>query len=56
MPKGSKAKYSSKQKRQAEHIKQGYEQRGTNQKEAARRAWATVNKTTGGAKKNKQHA
>ena len=52
MPQGSKAKYTSKQKRQAEHIEEGYEKRGTSKKEAERRAWATVNKTSGGGKKS----
>lgn len=51
MPRGDKSKYTDKQKRQAEHIEEGYEQRGTPPKEAARRAWATVNKSTGGGKK-----
>ena len=51
MPRGDKSKYSDKQKRQAEHIAEGYEERGTAEKEAERRAWATVNKTTGGGKK-----
>jgi len=51
MPRGSKAKYTTKQKRQAEHIEEGYEKRGTSKKEAERRAWATVNKMTGGGKK-----
>jgi hypothetical protein len=52
MAKGSKKKYSSKQKRQAEHIEEGYEKRGTSKKEAERRAWATVNKSSGGGKKS----
>jgi plasmid stabilization system protein ParE len=52
MPQGDKSKYTSKQKRQAEHIEEGYEKRGTSTKEAERRAWATVNKTTGGGKKS----
>ena len=51
MARGSKSKYSSKQKRRAEHIEEGYEKRGTSSKEAARRAWATVNKESGGGKK-----
>jgi len=51
MARGDKSKYSSKQQRQAEHIEEGYEQRGLPEKEAARRAWATVNKMTGGGKK-----
>jgi len=50
MPRGDKSKYTEKQKRQAEHIEEGYEQRGLNEDEAARRAWATVNKMTGGGK------
>ncbi len=52
MPRGDKSKYTDKQKRQAEHIEEGYEKRGTSEKEAERRAWATVNKMTGGGKKS----
>ena len=52
MPRGSKSKYTSKQKRKAEHIEEGYEKRGTSKKEAERRAWATVNKSSGGGKKS----
>ena len=52
MPRGDKSSYSSKQKRQAEHIERGYKRRGTNKKEAERRAWATVNKMTGGGKRS----
>jgi plasmid stabilization system protein ParE len=52
MPRGDKGKYSDKQKRQAEHIEEGYEDRGVSEKEAARRAWATVNAMTGGGKKS----
>jgi plasmid stabilization system protein ParE len=52
MPRGDKSSYSNKQKRQAEHIEEGYEQRGLGKKEAERRAWATVNKETGGGKKS----
>jgi plasmid stabilization system protein ParE len=52
MARGSKEAYSDKQKRQAEHIEEGYESRGVPEKEAARRAWATVNKETGGGKKS----
>jgi hypothetical protein len=52
MAQGSKKKYSSKQKRQAEHIAEGCEDRGTSKKEAKRRAWATVNKDSGGGKKS----
>ena len=51
MPRGDKSSYTSKQKRKAEHIEEGYEKRGVPKKEAVRRAWATVNKETGGGKK-----
>jgi hypothetical protein len=51
MPRGDKSKYSDKQIRQAGHIEEGYEERGLSKGEAARRAWATVNKMTGGGKK-----
>lgn len=52
MARGSKSKYTDKQKREAEHIEEGYEKRGTSKKEAERRAWATVNKESGGGKKS----
>jgi plasmid stabilization system protein ParE len=52
MPRGDKSSYTGKQKRQAEHIEEGYEKRGTSKEEAERRAWATVNKETGGGKKS----
>ena len=52
MPRGDKSSYTGKQKRQAEHIEEGYEKRGVPEKEAERRAWATVNKETGGGKKS----
>lgn len=52
MPRGDKSSYTTKQKRQAEHIEEGYERKGTSKKEAERRAWATVNKETGGGKKS----
>jgi plasmid stabilization system protein ParE len=52
MPRGDKSSYTDKQKRQAEHIEEGYEERGVSEKEAERRAWATVNKETGGGKKS----
>src|SRR5947207_3229478 len=48
MPRGDKSKYTEKQKRQAEHIEEGYEERGVPENEAERRAWATVNKVSGG--------
>ena len=52
MPRGDKSSYTDKQKRQAEHIEEGYEKRGTSKGEAERRAWATVNRETGGGKKS----
>jgi hypothetical protein len=52
MPRGDKSSYTAKQKRQAEHIEKGYEDRGVSEGEAERRAWATVNKETGGGKKS----
>jgi plasmid stabilization system protein ParE len=52
MPRGDKDKYTSKQKRQAEHIEEGYEKRGVSKDEAEKRAWATVNKSGGGGKKS----
>jgi hypothetical protein len=52
MPRGDKSGYTDKQKRQAEHIEEGYENRSVGNKEAARRAWATVNKESGGGNKS----
>lgn len=52
MAQGNKAKYTDKQKRKAEHIEEGYEKRGVSKKESERRAWATVNKESGGGKKS----
>ena len=52
MPQGDKSKYTDKQKRQADHIEEGYEDRGVSKGEAKRRAWATVNKESGGGKKS----
>jgi hypothetical protein len=51
MPQGDKSSYTDKQKRQAEHIEEGYEKKGLNVKTAEKRAWATVNKLSGGGKK-----
>jgi plasmid stabilization system protein ParE len=51
MPRGDKSKYTDKEKRQAEHIEEGYEERGVPTDEAERRAWATVNKVHGGGEK-----
>lgn len=50
MPRGDKSKYTDKQKRMAEHIEEGYEDRGVSEEEAERRAWATVNATHHGGK------
>src|SRR5262249_14843116 len=52
MPRGDKSSYTEKQKRQAEHIEEGYERHGISHQEAERRAWATVNKETGGGKRS----
>ena len=52
MPRGDKSKYTDKQKRQEEHIEEGYKRRGVSEDEAERRGWATVNKTSGGGKKS----
>ncbi len=52
MPRGDKSKYTDKQKRKAAHIEKGYEERSVSKKEAERRAWATVNKTSGGGNKS----
>jgi hypothetical protein len=51
MPRGDKSKYTDKEKRQEQHIEEGYESRGVPDKEAERRAWATVNKVHGGGEK-----
>jgi plasmid stabilization system protein ParE len=51
MPRGDKSRYTDKQKRKAEHIVEGYESRGVPESEAERRAWATVNKESGGGNK-----
>ena len=51
MPRGDKGKYTDKQKRQAEHIEESYEERGASKDEAERRAWATVNAAHGGGEK-----
>jgi hypothetical protein len=52
MPRGDKSKYTAKQKRKAGHIEEGYEASGLPKKEAERRAWATVNKESGGGNKS----
>lgn len=52
MPRGDKSAYTDKQKRQARDIEKSYEQRGVPEKTAAQRAWATVNKLSGGGRKS----
>ena len=52
MPRGDKSAYTDKQKRQAEHIEEGYQARGVPKEEATARAWATVNKIHGGGNKS----
>jgi hypothetical protein len=52
MPRGDKSSYTNKQKRKAQHIEEGYMERGVSRDEAERRAWATVNKETGGGNKS----
>ncbi|WP_346840398.1 Rho termination factor N-terminal domain-containing protein [Metapseudomonas otitidis] len=52
MPRGSKDAYTDKQKRKAEHIEQSYEGKGVAPREAEARAWATVNKQSGGGEKS----
>ena len=51
MPRGDKSKYTDKQERMADHIEEGYEKKGLSKEESERRAWATVNKQTGGGNK-----
>ena len=52
MPQGDKSSYTEKQKRQAAHIEAGYEKQGVSVKNAEARAWATVNKLSGGGRKS----
>lgn len=52
MPRGDKSAYTDKQKRKAEHIAEGYKKQGVSAKTAKSRAWATVNKESGGGKKS----
>lgn len=51
MPRGEKSKYTDKQQRKAEHIEESYEERGVPEDEAEARAWATVNKQSGGGER-----
>ena len=52
MPRGDKSAYTDKQKRQAAHVAQSYHERGMSDEEADARAWATVNKISGGGKQS----
>ena len=52
MSRGDKDKYTDKQERKAGHIAEGYEKRGVSEGKAERRAWATVNKESGGGNKS----
>lgn len=52
MPRGDKSSYTDKQKRQAEHIEEGYKKKGVSDEEAEERAWRTVNKQSGGGEKS----
>ncbi|WP_349572526.1 Rho termination factor N-terminal domain-containing protein [Azotobacter salinestris] len=52
MPQGDKSSYTDKQKRKAAHIEESYEARGVPEEEAEARAWATVNKQSGGGEKS----
>jgi plasmid stabilization system protein ParE len=52
MPRGDKDAYTDKQKRKAEHIEESYEERGVPKEQAEARAWATVNKESGGGNKS----
>ena len=52
MPRGDKSAYTGKQKRKAAHIEEGYRERGVPKDEAERRAWATVNKDSGGGNRS----
>jgi hypothetical protein len=56
MPRGDKSAYSSKQKRKAHQIEEGYEARGVGRREAERRAWATVNKQEGGGQRKSRRS
>ncbi|ACO76933.1 hypothetical protein AvCA_06830 [Azotobacter vinelandii CA] len=52
MSRGDKSSYTDKQKRKAAHIEESYESRGVPEEEAQARAWATVNKQSGGGEKS----
>ncbi len=52
MPRGDKSSYTDKQKRQAAHIEESYEEYGVSEEESEKQAWATVNKQSGGGRKS----
>ena len=52
MPQGSKRSYTSKQRRQAQHIEESAEKGGKSPRRAKQIAYATVNKQDGGGKKS----
>ena len=52
MPRGDKSSYTPKQRRKAQHIEESYEARGLDAPEAEARAWATVNKQSGGGERS----
>ena len=52
MPRGDKSNYTPAQKRKARRIEKSYEERGLDTREAEARAWATVNKQSGGGERS----
>lgn len=52
MARGDKKTHTKAQKDQAQAIEASYEERGTPKREAEARAWATVNKQSGGGEKS----
>ena len=51
MTRGSKRKYTAAQRRRAAQIEASYEERGLPEAQAQARAWATVNKQSGGGER-----
>ena len=51
MPRGDKSSYTDKQKRQAKHIHESYEDRGVSEKQGRQRAWVTVDKESCGGRR-----
>src|SRR5262245_14876329 len=52
MPRGDKSSYTAKQKRQEQHIEEGFKRRGMGEKEAEQRAWKVENKISHGGRKS----